>query len=73
MTELVQRCHRCDGKGEEVSGDGTQKRYCLVCHGLGKVLDDGVSSFICALLDDEDVYRRILTFAKKLKRDLAVQ
>jgi DnaJ-class molecular chaperone len=70
MTELTQRCHRCGGSGNEVAGDGVQKRLCPECKGLGRLLGDEVSNFIHALLRDDDIYHRIRQMAEKLKADI---
>jgi DnaJ-class molecular chaperone len=70
MVELTKTCYRCSGTGKEVAGNGVESRLCPACRGLGKSLGDEVSMLICCLLDDEDIYRRILNVAEKLKSDI---
>jgi hypothetical protein len=70
MVELTQKCYRCSGTGKEIAGNGIESRLCPTCQGLGKLLGGEVSMLICCLLDDEDIYRRILNVAEKLKSDI---
>lgn len=70
MVELTQKCRRCNGEGEEIAGDGTTKRFCPECKALGYVLGNDVSTFIHALLRDDDIYHWIRELAQKLKVDL---
>jgi DnaJ-class molecular chaperone len=69
MIELTQKCKRCGGSGEEVAGDGNATRYCPSCKALGYVLNDEVSTFIHALLRDDEIYHWIRELAKKLRAD----
>ena len=71
MIELTQKCERCDGSGQEVSGDGLQSRVCPSCEGLGAKVADDVSTFVHALLRDEEIYYRIRDLVRKLKADLS--
>lgn len=70
MIELTQECKRCGGLGYDLSGDGKEKRMCPECKWLGRVLGDEVSTFIHALLRDDDIYHWIKEAAQKLKADL---
>jgi phage FluMu protein Com len=70
MVELTQKCRRCNGAGDEISGDGREKRMCPECKYLGRVLGGEVSTFIHALLRDDDIYHWIRELARKLKADL---
>ena len=71
MTELTQKCRRCEGSGGETSGDGAARRICPECKGLGRILGDEVGSFIHALLRDDEVYYWLRTTAEKLKSDIS--
>ena len=70
LDELTQECRRCKGSGQEVAGNGVERRICPECKGLGRILGDEVGNFIHALLRDDDVYPWIRDLARKLKADL---
>jgi hypothetical protein len=70
ITELTEECKMCAGSGKRRNEEGQEAGPCLVCKGQGCLLSDGVSGFIVALLEDDDVYDRILKVAQRLKFDL---
>jgi hypothetical protein len=70
ITDLTEECKMCAGSGKRRDEKGDATGPCLVCKGQGCLLSDGVSGFIVALLDDDDVYERILKVAQRLKFDL---
>ena len=70
MTELTEKCRRCEGSGEEIAGDGIRRRSCPSCKGLGLSLSDEGSNFVHALLRDDDVYYWIRQLVEKIKGDI---
>ena len=70
ITELTEECKMCAGSGKRRDNDGQVAGPCLACKGQGCLLSEGVSGFIVALLQDDDVYDEILNVAQRLKFDL---
>jgi hypothetical protein len=66
INELTEVCKLCEGKGKGPDGAGS----CPNCKGLGCVLSDGVSGFIIALLQDDEVFWKVLEFVQRLNAEL---